>query len=95
MATSAGQLYASQLQLLPTLTPMGAAQLAADVEYFNNVLMTLGLAAPPALIAWQAAAGAPQEGLAQLKGAIAEGGEEGEEAAAVVELVAKLRGVAL
>jgi hypothetical protein len=66
--------------------------LAADLEYFNNVLATLGLAVPPGLAAWQAAAAAPADGLA----GVARAAEEGGDAAAVeaVAAVARLRGLA-
>ena len=53
--------YQAQLGRLQGLSPQGAAQLGADLEYFVNVLATLGAPVPPALAAWQAAAAAPEE----------------------------------
>lgn len=85
--------YQSRLGALPALSPLGAAQLAADLEYFTNVLTTLGVAVPPSLAAWQAAAGAPAEGYAAVAEAAGEGGDAG--ARAVVALVARLRGLQL
>ncbi|KAL4457254.1 hypothetical protein ABPG75_012119 [Micractinium tetrahymenae] len=85
--------YQQQLAALPGLSAQGAAQLAADLEYFTNVLSTLGVAVPPSLAAWQAAAAAPPEGLAAVAEAAAEGGDAGSRAA--VQMVARLRGVAL
>lgn len=92
MAQDTAAHYQRQLGALPGLTPAGSAQLAADLEYFNNVLATLGVAVPLALAAWQAAASAPANGLAGVARAAEEGGD-----AAVVEAVAavaRLRGLA-
>ena len=86
--------YQQQLAAVGGLTPAGAAQLAADLEYFCNVLSTLGVAVPPSLAAWQVAAAAPAEGYSAVAEAAAEGGGSGE-AAAVVQLVARLRGLQL
>lgn len=82
--------YQAQLACLPGLSPQGAAQLAADLEYFSNVLSTLGVVVPPSLAAWQAAAAAPAEGLPPLAGAAGDA-----PARAAVRAVARLRGVQL
>lgn len=82
--------YQSQLVALPGLSPQGAAQLAADLEYFCNVLTTLGVAVPPSLAAWQAAAAAPPEALPPLVEAAGDAA-----ARAAVLAVARLRGVQL
>ena len=54
---------ASQIELklweIKILSSNGSNQLGADMEYFSNVLSTLGLPVPDTLIAWQAAASAP------------------------------------
>lgn len=68
-------------------------QLAADLEYFCNVLTTLDVAVPPALAAWQAAAAAAEEAFPDVVAAAAEGGAP--ESQAAVEVVAKLRGLSL
>ena len=90
-ALAATLLYLDQLQHIQGLSVQGAGQLAADVEYFSNVLSTLGLAVPPAMAAWQAALMAPDaaalEGLKSL--ATSEGGSR--EAVEAVEVVARLR----
>lgn len=94
-ALSSSQLYLDQLRRVKALSAQGAGQLAADIEYFSNVLSTLGLAVPPVMAAWQAALEAPDaaalEGLRGLAGG--EGGNQ--EAAAAVATVAKLRGIEL
>lgn len=82
--------YQSQLASLPGLSPQGAAQLAADLEYFSNVLSTLGVAVPPSLAAWQAAAAAPPDGLAPLVEAAGDAAGR-----AAVLAVARLRGLQL
>lgn len=85
--------YQQQLASLPGLSAQGAAQLAADLEYFTNVLSTLGVAVPPSLAAWQAATAAPPEGLSAVAEAAVEGGDASTQAA--VQLVARMRGIAL
>ncbi len=82
--------YQSQLASLLGLSPQGAAQLAADLEYFSNVLSTLGVAVPPSLAAWQAAAAAPPDGLPLLAQAAGDA-----PARAAVLAAARLRGVQL
>lgn len=69
------------------------SQLSADLEYFCNVLTTLGVSPPPALAAWQAAVAVPEEGFAAVAQAAAEGGAA--ESMAAVELVGRLRGLQL
>ncbi len=90
-ALASCQLYLNELKKLKVLSPQGAGQLAADIEYFSNVLSTLGLAVPSALAAWQAALVAPDSAaLEGLKGlAAGEGGSN--EAKIAVDVVAKLR----
>lgn len=93
VALDAAAAYQAQLAALPGLSPQGAAQLAADLEYFANVLGTLGVVVPPSLAAWQAATGAPPEGLPAVAEAAAQGGDPGAQQA--VQLVARLRGLQL
>lgn len=93
VALDAASEYQQQLASLPGLSAQGAAQLAADLEYFTNVLSTLGVAVPPSLEAWQAATAAPPEGLAAVAEAAAEGGDASTRAA--VQMAARLRGIAL
>lgn len=93
VALSSSSLYLSTLRALPSLSSGGAAQLAADLEYFANVLATLGVDPPAELAAWQAAAGAPPDAIGAVVAAAAGGGAA--EARRAVELVARLRGLAL
>lgn len=94
-ALASCQLYLNELKKLKGLSPQGAGQLAADIEYFSNVLSTLGLAVPSALAAWQAALVAPDAAsLEGLKGlAAGEGGSD--EAKTAVAIVSKLRAMEL
>ncbi|GAB4818119.1 hypothetical protein N2152v2_005165 [Parachlorella kessleri] len=84
--------YQEQLQRLAGLSPQGAAQLAADLEYFANVLTTLGVTVPPTLAAWQLAAGAAPDSLHEVFAA-ASGDGGNRDAKAAVERVAQLRGL--
>ena len=91
VALAAAGLYLGQLAQVRGLSAQGAVQLVADIEYFCNVLNTLGLGVPPALAAWQAALMAAD---ADALRAVAElAGEEGGsvEARAAVETVGRLR----
>ena len=54
MAAGAAELYTGQLQRIPALSAPGAQQLAADLEYFCNVLAALSVALPADLVTWQA-----------------------------------------
>ena len=94
-ALSSSQLYLDQLQRIKGLTAQGAGQLAADIEYFSNVLSTLGLAVSPVMAAWQAALEAPDAAaLEGLRGLAAGEGGSSEVAAAVIA-VARLRRIEL
>ncbi len=53
MAAGAAELYTGQLQEIPALSGPGAQQLAADLEYFCNVLAALSVALPADLVTWQ------------------------------------------
>jgi hypothetical protein len=57
----AADLYAAQLQHIASLSSQGSQQLAADLEYFCNVLSALGVSVPATLGTWQAAAQWPSE----------------------------------
>jgi conserved oligomeric Golgi complex subunit 7 len=92
-ALASCQLYLNELKKLQSLSPQGAGQLAADIEYFSNVLSTLGLAVPSALAAWQAALVAPDAAsLEGLKGLAARKGGN-DEAKVAVEIVSRLRAI--
>lgn len=93
IALTADQVYQEQLSQLLGLSEQGAAQLGADLEYFTNVLGTLGVAVPPTLAAWQAAAAAGSEDLPVVMGAARESADD--HAVGVVLVVAKLRGLKL
>ncbi|KAI8464920.1 MAG: Golgi complex component 7-domain-containing protein [Monoraphidium minutum] len=49
----AGLTYADAILRIPALSAAGAAQLAADAEYFCNVMSALAVAPPPVLITVQ------------------------------------------
>ena len=61
VAVGAADLYAAQLQQITSLSSQGSQQLAADLEYFCNVLSALGVSVPPTLGTWQVAAQWPSE----------------------------------
>ena len=53
VAGGAASLVETELGNIPRLSPSGAQQLAADLEYVCNVLSALGLDVPRALPTWQ------------------------------------------
>lgn len=53
VAAGAAQLYVQELASIKRLSEGGSAQLAADLDYFCNVLAALGVALPPQLVTWQ------------------------------------------
>eukprot|EP00884_Botryococcus_braunii_P002839 jgi/Botrbrau1/12556/Bobra.0169s0092.1 len=62
VAAGAADMYVSELEKVDRLSASGAQQLAADLEYFCNVLSALGVALPPTLVTWQVAASwSPEE----------------------------------
>ncbi len=74
VVSGAAGLYADALFAVPQLGQAGGAQLAADVEYFVNVMAALHVAPPPGLLTVQLLAGAEAEEFRELaRGALAEG----------------------
>jgi hypothetical protein len=70
----AGLLYADAVLQIRALSPSGGAQLAADAEYFCNVMSALAVAPPAGLITAQLFAAAPADAFGQLAdGAVAGG----------------------
>ncbi|KAK9915106.1 hypothetical protein WJX75_004782 [Coccomyxa subellipsoidea] len=57
VAAGAAELYVRELAKITSLSESGAAQLAADLDYFCNVLAALGVAVPLQLVTWQVAVG--------------------------------------
>ena len=53
VAAGAAQVYVQELSRIKRLSEAGSAQLAADLDYFCNVLAALGVALPPQLVTWQ------------------------------------------
>lgn len=53
VAVGAADMLTDQLSAIKGLKQQGAQQLAADLEYFCNVLSALGVAPPTALATWQ------------------------------------------
>jgi hypothetical protein len=73
----AGLLYADAVLQINALSPSGGAQLAADAEYFCNVMSALAVAPPAGLITAQLFAAAPADVFGQLAdGAVAGGGAD-------------------
>jgi hypothetical protein len=93
IAIAAAKLYQSEVAKIGSLSSPGSNQLGADIEYFANVLGTLGVVVPAELAAWQAALAAPDaaaiESLRSMAGA--EGGNA--EALKSLDVVAHLRGL--
>ena len=46
-------MYVQELASIERLSEVGSTQLAADLDYFCNVLAALGVALPPQLVTWQ------------------------------------------
>jgi hypothetical protein len=59
---------------IKALSPPGGAQLAADAEYFCNVMSALAVAPPAGLITAQLFAAAPADAFGQLAGGAVAGG---------------------
>ncbi|RMZ53386.1 hypothetical protein APUTEX25_004874 [Auxenochlorella protothecoides] len=101
VATASTQELTQRLRQLPRLTRGGAGQLAADLEYFCNVLSTLGMEAPDALAGWAAGAAVqgeePGEAAGDARAAFGEllAAAEGKEGRDAVRAVAALRGIQL
>lgn len=91
IALSAAQLYHEQMSQMQSLSEQGSAQLAADLEYFTNVLTTLGVAIPSVLATWHAATSAPADQILLVAEAARESEDPG--TSGIVEVVAKLRGL--
>ncbi|KAL6770541.1 COG7 [Auxenochlorella protothecoides x Auxenochlorella symbiontica] len=101
VAAATAQELTQRLRQLPRLTRGGAGQLAADLEYFCNVLSTLGMEAPDALAGWAAGAAVqgeePGEAAGDARAAFGEllAAAEGKEGRDAVRAVAALRGIQL
>jgi len=52
IAEASADLLLKEVQSIKSLTEQGSAQLAADLEYFSNIVAALALAPPDTLIAW-------------------------------------------
>jgi hypothetical protein len=53
VAAGAADLFVGELSSIGALSEAGSAQLAADLDYFCNVLAALGVSLPPQLLTWQ------------------------------------------
>lgn len=96
IALSTATTYQNQLSKIQRVSEQGALQLVADIEYFCNVLSTLGLSAPPVLATWQAALLAQDaSGLRNVAELLRGDGSDAGESRQAVEMVAKLKGIAL
>lgn len=89
--TMVGQYLEAIKRIEGPITTMGAAQLAADIEYFANIITTVGVEPPPELAAWQAALTAPDSSaLKDVRDRAVEGGSTTEVLSAI-DHVAKIR----
>jgi len=59
--TAAANVYAKAIAQVPHVTQQGGAQLAADAEYFCNVMSALHVVPPPSLLTIQAFAALPDD----------------------------------
>lgn len=88
IASHTAEILEMALRRLPRLSQLGAAQLAADLEYLCDVLGTLGVVVPDALAAWAAGAAAPDAKAARALLADV----TGDEARRAIQTVIALRG---
>jgi hypothetical protein len=70
----AGSLYADTVLQISHVSAAGAAQLAADAEYFANVMSALAVAPPPELTTLQLFAGVPPDSFSGLAAGAVAGG---------------------
>lgn len=70
----AGSLFADTVLQIPQLSPAGAAQLAADAEYFANVMSALAVPPPAELVTVQLFAAVPSDSFGGLAAGAAAGG---------------------
>lgn len=70
----AGSLFADTVLQIPQLSPAGAAQLAADSEYFANVMSALAVPPPAELVTLQLFAAVPPDSFGGLASGAAAGG---------------------
>ncbi|GAX73150.1 hypothetical protein CEUSTIGMA_g603.t1 [Chlamydomonas eustigma] len=77
VVTGAANIYVQQIMKIPELGLHGGLQLAADVEYFCNVISALHGAPPSSLLTVQLFAGQPNESFSESAAqAIADGGAD-------------------
>jgi hypothetical protein len=91
IAEASADLLLKEVQSIRSLTEQGAAQLAADLEYFSNIVAALALAPPDALVAWCTCVSTPSGEY----GTFARGTEAANIDARVVNAVAAIRGIPL
>lgn len=90
LAASSALLYAKHLGQIKSLPTDSSRQLTADIEYFCNILSSLGQEIPVALSAWQAALSAPDsEAMKSLISQI----DDQSDGLDIVTLVSKLRNI--
>ena len=88
-ARAAGRLYVDAALRIPRLGAAGAQQLAADAEYFANVLSALAAAPPPALAALPVFAALPAAEFSEAASAAVRGGGAD---ARVLRRISEMRG---
>jgi len=89
LSISACERYMRHLEHLKKLSPSGAEQLGADVEYFANILSSLGQEVPETLSAWQAGLNADKSGLMVLLHNV----ENKADAVRILKFIARLRNI--
>ncbi|GMH45907.1 hypothetical protein BSKO_13870 [Bryopsis sp. KO-2023] len=70
IVSGAAELYADEILQIPSLTAQGCAQLAADVQYFGNILSAMGFAPSEDLNIIEKALGMSTEELKQAAGVL-------------------------
>jgi hypothetical protein len=86
VAEASAEMFLKEVQSMKVLTDRGAAQLAADLEYFSNIVAALSLAPPNALIAWCKCVSTPRDEYAALISDSANNGIDSRIARAVAAL---------
>ncbi|GBF99960.1 hypothetical protein Rsub_12653, partial [Raphidocelis subcapitata] len=89
IVSAAGRSYTDAVLRIPTLSITGGGQLAADAEYFSNVMGALVVAPPPALATLQVFAALPADQFSEAaSAAVAAGSAE----ARLLRRLAEMRG---
>lgn len=92
LTSASCKVYSQKLEKLTDLSPGSSLQLSADIEYFCNILNSLGCEIPVKISAWQAGlATTDEDGMKSLLDSIGDNAE----ASNILTLISKLRGFQL